>query len=881
MKQLSADELRQAFLDYFKSKDHNVLRSSPLVPEGDATLLFTNAGMVQFKEVFTGRQQRPSARATTSQKCVRAGGKHNDLENVGRTARHHTFFEMLGNFSFADYFKSEACAMAWEFLTVTLEIPADRLWVTIFETDDEAEKIWTEEVGVPAERVLRCGEKDNFWAMGDTGPCGPCTEIHWDRRPGESGDPLADDDRLLELWNVVFMQFERGGDGELTPLKRGSIDTGAGLERLAAVLQGEPSNYHTDLFLPIIEGTARDGQVTYGRSDTAEDVALRVIADHARATTFLVADGVLPGNLGRGYVLRRIIRRAIRHGESLHFTKHFFAAACDRVISRMHEAYPELAEARELILKVAENEEAAFRRTLDRGLALLEQAFAGLEVGDQLSGKTAFQLYDTYGFPLDLTRLIAEERGFGLDEIGFEAAMAVQKEQSRGTLGVTGTGAVYHELRGRIQATKFLGYPSLEQGTLGLQGTGTVIALLQDHREVSVLSAGAKGTVVLDQTPFYGESGGQIGDSGELRWADGRAEVFHTGKEEGLHTLEVEILEGALGIGDLLDQVVDGDRRQKIRANHSATHLLQSGLREVLGDHVGQAGSAVGPDRLRFDFTHFAALTLAERQAVEEHVNRWVLENHETQTVEMDLDAARAAGATAMFGEKYDERVRTVRLGPDSFELCGGTHVDRTGEIGFFKMMSEGAIAAGQRRIEAVTGADALAAVHRVERDLADHAGMLKTSPAQLGDRIRGLQGQLKAAQQELEALRSERRQGQSSDLVDKAIEIDGVRCIAAHLPGTDGKSLRELAASLRDQLGEGVVFLAGDQGPKAFLQIAVSKALTSQAHAGHLIKALACHIEGGGGGRPDMAQAGGGNPDGIAKALDAFPEALRASLSS
>ncbi|MBM65997.1 MAG: alanine--tRNA ligase [Myxococcales bacterium] len=878
---MSADELRQAFLDYFADREHKILRSSPLVPEGDATLLFTNAGMVQFKEIFTGRQQRPAARATTSQKCVRAGGKHNDLENVGRTARHHTFFEMLGNFSFADYFKSEACAMAWDFLTKTLELPAERLWITIFETDDEAQRIWTQEIGVPAERVLRCGEKDNFWAMGDTGPCGPCTEIHWDRHPEASGDPLADDSRLLELWNVVFMQFERNAEGELTPLVRGSIDTGAGLERLAAVLRGEASNYHTDLFLPIIEGTAKDGGVAYERSDRPEDVALRVIADHARATTFLVADGVLPGNLGRGYVLRRIIRRAIRHGECLDFSGHFFAAACDRVITRMQVAYPELKEARELILKVAENEESAFRRTLDRGLALLEQAFAGLETGDSLPGETAFQLYDTYGFPLDLTRLIAEERGLGLDEDGFEAAMAVQKEQSRGALGVTGTGAVFHELSGRIPATEFIGYPDAIGDGLGLSGKGEVVALLQEQMEVDQIRAGAKGIALVDRTPFYGESGGQIGDAGELQWPGGRAEVHHTGKQEGLHTLEITVIEGDLAVGCGVDQQVDGLRRQKIRANHSATHLLQAALQEVLGDHVGQAGSAVGPDRLRFDFTHFAALTPDEKQAVEAHVNHWVVANHGAETVVMDLDEARSAGAVAMFGEKYDEEVRTVRLGPESFELCGGTHVSRTGDIGFFKIVSESAIAAGQRRIEAVTGSDAVGVVHQTERDLAEHAGLLKTSPAQLGDRIRGLQGQLKAALTELEALKSEVRSGQSTELVDQAQELDGIRYIAAHLPDTDGRSLRELADTLRDRLGEGVVMLAGDKGPKAFLQIAVSKELAGRAHAGQMIKALASHIGGGGGGRPDMAQAGGGNPQGIPTALEAFPDALRASLSS
>jgi alanyl-tRNA synthetase len=875
MKRLGADELRKAYLDFFAERGHRIMRSSPLVPQGDATLLFVNAGMVPFKEIFTGRQARPEPpRATTSQKCVRAGGKHNDLENVGVTARHHTFFEMLGNFSFGDYFKAEACQYAWSFLTEVLEVPKDRLWITIFETDEEAQEIWQNQIGVAPERILRCGAKDNFWAMGDTGPCGPCTEIHWDRRPDEAGDPLADDTRLLEIWNLVFMQYERASDGTLNDLAAKSIDTGMGLERIAAVLAGEASNYHTDLFLPIIEGTAAQAGTSYGRSDSREDIALRVIADHARATTFLVADGVLPSNLGRGYVLRRIVRRAIRHGRSLGLNANFFADACARVIERMVNAFPELGEARELILKVADNEETAFRRTLERGLALLDECIADLEDSAEVPGETAFKLYDTYGFPIDLTRIIAAEQGHPVDEAGFDAAMTAQRERSRGELGVGGVGAVFHELAGRLGSTKFVGYPTA--ASEGLTGEGNVMSLLLDGAEVSRLDCGAKGRLIVDSTPFYGESGGQVGDSGRITWDGGSAVVSHTGKQAGLHTLSLEVSEGSLVLGTTVQQHVDGAARRQIRANHSATHLLQAALQEVLGDHVKQAGSNVTVDRLRFDFTHFSALTVDERRAVESLINQWVCENAAAETVVMDLEAARAAGAMAMFGEKYDDDVRTVRLGAQSFELCGGTHVDRVGDIGLFRLLTEGALAAGVRRIEAVTGAAAVQALHLEDQRFADAAALLKTSPAQLGDRISGLQARLKESTDALSQLQGQQAAQQAEGLLAQATEVAGMVTIAAQVEGAKPDVLKALAEELRERMGSGVVLLGSAAGPKAFLQVVVSGDLKNRAHAGKLVGVLARHIGGGGGGRPDIAQAGGGKPAGLSDAIAAFPAALR-----
>ena len=878
MKTMGADELRKAFLDYFATHQHKKQRSAPLVPQGDATLLFVNAGMVPFKEIFTGRQKGPSARATSSQKCVRAGGKHNDLENVGVTARHHTFFEMLGNFSFGDYFKSEACAWAWEFLTQELGLPQDRLWITIHDSDDEAHEIWSKEIGVPESRILRCGDEDNFWAMGDTGPCGPCTEIHWDRRPGEEGDPLADDTRLLELWNLVFMQFERSADGQLAELAAKSIDTGMGLERIAAVLVGEESNYHTDLFLPIIEGTATDAGVTYGRADSPTDIALRVVADHARATTFLVADGVLPSNIGRGYVLRRIMRRAIRQGRTLGFDTNFFAAACQRVIERMVDAYPDLSDAKELILKVADNEETAFRRTLDRGLGLLHESLGALNPGDSLPGDTAFMLYDTFGFPIDLTRLIVSEQGFVVDEPGFESAMAAQRERSRGDLGVAGTDAIYHRLAGEFGTTNFVGYPTAEGP--GLEAVSEVIALVVDGADAGRVATGGQAVALLRETAFYGESGGQIGDAGTLSWDGGCATVHHTGKNEGLHTLEIKVIEGALTVGQRVEQRVDGDRRRSIRSHHSATHLLHSALQEVLGEHCKQAGSAVHPDRLRFDFTHFSAVTADEICQIESRVNTWICTNAAVDTVVMDLDEAKEAGATAMFGEKYDEHVRTVRIGPESFELCGGTHVDRAGDIGFFRIVSESALAAGVRRIEAVTGLSALATVHADQERAIQTAALLKTSPAQLAERIQGMQARLKETEAELTELRRQMAASQSTGLLDQIADVEGFKTLSAVVPDAKPSDLKELAENLRDQIGDGVIVLGSAHGPKAFLQVVVSGDAGRHLHAGHLVKKLASHIRGGGGGRPDIAQAGGGHPDGLPAAIDAVADALREQLS-
>jgi alanyl-tRNA synthetase len=878
MKSMGADELRATYLRFFTEREHKQLRSAPLVPQGDATLLFINAGMVPFKEIFTGRQTPPATRVVSSQKCVRAGGKHNDLENVGVTKRHHTFFEMLGNFSFGDYFKAEACAWAWQFLTDELELPKDRLWITIHDSDDEAQIIWEQKIGVPAERILRCGDKDNFWAMGDTGPCGPCTEIHWDRRPGESGDPLADDSRLLELWNLVFMQYERDAKGKLADLAAKSIDTGMGLERIAAVLAGEESNYHTDLFLPIIEGTAAQAGVTYERSDSTLDVALRVVADHARAATFLIADGVLPSNVGRGYVLRRIMRRAVRQGRVLGFESNFFAKACERVIDRMSGAYPDLRDAQGLILKVADNEEGAFRRTLDRGCGLLEESLAGLDTGQSLAGEMAFKLYDTFGFPIDLTRLIAAEHGFGVDEPGFKTSMEAQRERSRGELGLAGTGAVYHELHGQFGSSRFIGYAQPDNP--GLEGSGELLALVVDDAQSGRVSAGSQAVAIVDSTPFYGESGGQIGDSGMLTWAAGSAKVLHTGKKEGLHTLEIEVLEGALTVGQRVDQKVDGEKRKTIRAHHSATHLLHSALQEVLGDHCKQAGSAVNADRLRFDFTHFSAVTGDELRGVETLVNGWVCANAEVSTIVMDLDEAKEAGATAMFGEKYAEEVRTVRIGEPSFELCGGIHVDRAGDIGFFRILSESALAAGVRRIEAVCGLAALASFHAESMRAQKTAALLKTTPAQLGERLTSMQQRLKEAEAELGTLRKQVAASQSTDLLAQVVEIAGIQTLAVALEGTKPDDLRELAESLAKQLPDSVIVLGGSAGPKAFLQVAVNGTVQGRVHAGKLVKVLARHIRGGGGGRPDMAQAGGAYPDGLALAIESLPEALSDILS-
>ena len=730
---------------------------------------------------------------------------------------------------------------------------------------------------MPIQRILRCGDEDNFWAMGDTGPCGPCTEIHWDRRPDDEGDPLADDARLLELWNLVFMQFERSADGELSELAAKSIDTGMGLERIAAVLVGEESNYHTDLFLPIIEGTAADAGVVYGRADSPTDIALRVVADHARATTFLVADGVLPSNMGRGYVLRRIMRRAIRQGRTLGFDTNFFAAACQRVIERMVAAYPDLNDAKELILKVADNEETAFRRTLDRGLGLLRESLDTLEPGDSLSGETAFMLYDTFGFPIDLTRLIASEHGFMIDEDGFGAAMTAQRERSRGDLGVAGTEAVYHRLAGDLGTTTFVGYPTAEDP--GLESVSEIVALVIDGAEAGRVVAGTQAVAVVNETSFYGESGGQIGDSGTLSWEGGHAIVLHTGKNEGIHTLEVEVIEGALTVGQRVEQRVDGQRRRTTGAHHSATHLLHSALQAILGDHCKQAGSAVHPDRLRFDFTHFSAVTPDEIRQIEAYVNTWICANPLVETVVMGLDEAKAAGATAMFGEKYAEQVRTVRIGPESFELCGGTHVNRAGDIGFFRVTSEGALAAGVRRIEAVTGLSALATVHAEEQRANQTAALLKTSPSQLAERIAGMQARLKATEAELSELRRQMAASQSAGLLDQVTELEGFKTLSAIVPNAKPGDLKELAENLRDQLGDGIVVLGSALGPKAFLQVIVGGQAGKQVHAGRLVKALAGHIRGGGGGRPDIAQAGGGHPEGLPAAIEAVAEALREQL--
>ncbi|GAB4251931.1 alanine--tRNA ligase [Deferrisoma sp.] len=875
---MTGNEIRKAFLDYFASKGHRVVASSSLVPQNDPTLLFTNAGMVQFKDVFTGQERRDYARATTCQKCLRVSGKHNDLENVGRTARHHTFFEMLGNFSFGDYFKREAIRFAWEFLTEHMKLDPDRLWVTIYEEDDEARDLWLQETPVPAERIVRCGAKDNFWAMGDTGPCGPCSEIHYDQGPGiypcpdpDRCGPECDCDRFLELWNLVFMQFERAADGTMTPLPKPSIDTGMGLERVTAVVQGVHSNYDTDLFRPIIDFTANLAGVPYGRAEES-DVSLRVVADHIRATTFLIADGVLPSNEGRGYVLRRIMRRAMRHGRMLGFEEPFFHKVSGVVIDQMEGAYPELSDKREYIAKVILHEEERFSRTLDRGLQILEEEVARLAARGEtvIPGDVVFRLYDTYGFPVDLTADIVRDRGFTLDEAGFEAEMEAQREKARASWKGSGEEAVagvYRDLRSAGVATRFVGYETLEAET-------PVLALVRDGDRVAEAREGEAVEVVLADSPFYGESGGQVGDTGSLE-ADGvyvRVEDA-TKPFPDLIVLKGVVTRGTLREGDRVVARVEAGARFATAQNHSATHLLHAALRQVLGDHVKQAGSLVAPDRLRFDFTHFAPMTAEEIREVERRVNRWIQANHPITVSEESFDEARRQGVMALFGEKYGDRVRVVRMGEVSAELCGGTHASRTGDIGLFKIVSEGGVAAGVRRIEAATGDRALERVFAMEDALAEAAALLRANPDEVPEKVRRALERTKELEREISSLRSQLAGGAARDVLAQAREIDGVRVLATRVPAADPKALREFADGLRDRIRSGIVVLGAEAEGKALLLVAVTKDLTKRVRAGDLIKPLAEKVGGRGGGKPELAQAGGPDPSGLDKALEAAYE--------
>ncbi|EBS2726283.1 alanine--tRNA ligase [Salmonella enterica subsp. enterica serovar Wangata] len=851
----STAEIRQAFLDFFHSKGHQVVASSSLVPNNDPTLLFTNAGMNQFKDVFLGLDKRNYSRATTSQRCVRAGGKHNDLENVGYTARHHTFFEMLGNFSFGDYFKHDAIQFAWELLTGEnwFALPKERLWVTVYETDDEAYEIWEKEVGIPRERIIRIGDNkgapyasDNFWQMGDTGPCGPCTEIFYDHGDhiwgGPPGSPEEDGDRYIEIWNIVFMQFNRQADGTMEPLPKPSVDTGMGLERIAAVLQHVNSNYDIDLFRTLIEAVAK---VT-GATDLGNK-SLRVIADHIRSCAFLVADGVLPSNENRGYVLRRIIRRAVRHGNMLGAKETFFYKLVGPLIEVMGSAGEELKRQQAQVEQVLKTEEEQFARTLERGLALLDEELAKLQ-GDTLDGETAFRLYDTYGFPVDLTADVCRERNIKVDEAGFEAAMEEQRRRAR---EASGFGADYNAMIRVDSASEFKGYDHLELN-------GKVTALFVDGKAVEVINAGQEAVVVLDQTPFYAESGGQVGDKGELKGAGFTFAVDDTQKYGQAIGHLGKLSAGALKVGDAVQADVDEARRARIRLNHSATHLMHAALRQVLGTHVAQKGSLVSDKVLRFDFSHNEAMKPSEIRQVEDLVNAQIRRNLPIETNIMDLDAAKAKGAMALFGEKYDERVRVLSMGDFSTELCGGTHASRTGDIGLFRIISESGTAAGIRRIEAVTGEGAMATVHAQSDRLNDIAHLLKGDSQNLGDKVRAVLERTRQLEKELQQLKDQAAAQESANLSSKAVDLNGVKLLVSELAGIEPKMLRTMVDDLKNQLGSTVIVLATVVEGKVSLIAGVSKDVTDRVKAGELIGMVAQQVGGKGGGRPDMAQAGG-----------------------
>ena len=864
---MKASEIRRRYLTWFEQRGHLVVPSAPLVPQNDPTLYFVNAGMVQFKDIFTGQETRPAPRATSVQKCLRVSGKHNDLENVGRTPRHHTFFEMLGNFSFGDYFKAEAIPFAWELLTGEFGLDPERLWVTIYNDDDEAHDIWRS-IDFPAERIQRLGAKDNFWSMGDTGPCGPCTEIHYDHGAHldpKGGGPATESDRYVEIWNLVFMQYDQAADGTRTLLPSPSIDTGMGLERLAAIKQGVYSNYDTDLFTGLLDTTARLAQIKQG-ADAEQDVALRVIADHARATAFLVADGVMPSNEARGYVLRRIMRRAIRFGVKIGLDRPFFHNVTDHVLRDFTEAYPELAERASFVGEVVQAEEDRFRRTLDRGMKLLDQQLERVGTGGTLPGEVAFTLSDTYGFPLDLTALIAEERGQSVDEAGFTKALAAQQAAGRAAWKGSGEAAVtaiWRDLAREHGESDFRGYDDL-------QGESSIVALVQTEEgaptsSVATLGEGHEGIVVLNSTPFYGESGGQVGDTGFLRSGQAVARVTDTQLSAGLRLHHVVVESGELEVGASLVAEVDALHRDPTRRNHTATHLLHAALRTVLGEHVTQKGSLVGPNRLRFDFSHHKPMTQDELRRVEDLVNEQVLANTEVGVASMSFDAAREAGAMALFGEKYGDEVRVVDVPGFSVELCGGTHVSRTGDIGQLVVQSESGVAAGVRRIEAQTGDGARQWVRGQLAQLRAAATAAKTSPDRLVDTLETILVDRRNVKRERDTLIAQMAAQAAGDLLSNAKQVGDVTVLAARIDG----DLRKQADTLRDQLGSAVVILAAERGPKVQLLVAATKDVVDRGvHAGKLIGELAPMVGGRGGGRPDMAQAGGKDSSGIDAAL-------------
>lgn len=869
MKSMSSAEIRQKFLDFFAAHGHQIVPSSSLVPGNDPTLLFTNAGMVPFKDVFLGSEKRAYNRATSAQRCVRAGGKHNDLENVGYTARHHTFFEMLGNFSFGDYFKREAIQFAWELLTKEFGLPEEKLWVTVFQDDDEAASIWLDEMKVSPERFSRMGEKDNFWAMGDTGPCGPCSEIFYDHGPdvagGPPGSPDEDGDRYIEIWNLVFMQYERSADGKLTPLPKPSIDTGAGLERLTAVLQNVHSNYEIDLFQELLKDVAK---VT-GEANL-ENTSLRVIADHIRSCAFLVVDGVVPSNEGRGYVLRRIVRRAVRHGYQLGVSDIFFYKLVASLARVMGEAYPELLAKQEFVEKVLMEEEKQFARTLDNGMAILNKAIEELQ-GDTIPGETVFKLYDTFGFPVDLTADVAREHDLQLDMAGFERAMAVQKDQARAASQFS---AVEKLDISADEETDFVGYDQLH-------GDGQIKAIFSiDNQQLDSVPAEGEALLVLDSTPFYGESGGQVGDSGVLANDSARFQVTDTQKQGSVVIHRGSLLSGSLKLGDQVAADVAADNRKAVTLNHSATHLLHAALRKILGEHVAQKGSLVAADRLRFDFSHTAPVTGEELQAIEEMVNAEILANSEVSKEVMPIEAAKQRGAVALFGEKYGDEVRVVTMGGDySVEFCGGCHVNRTGDIGLFKITSETGISAGVRRIEAVTGRGALALVRSEERTLQRVAEILKSAQEDVADKVQQLAVNNKALEKELQQLKMKLASSAGTDLSAQAEDIGTAKLLVARVDGLNSKALRDTVDQLKNKLGSAIILLASVENDKVSLVAGVSKDLTNQVKAGELVNKVAEQVGGKGGGRPDMAMAGGSDVNALGGALDSVKPWVQGQL--
>jgi len=863
---ISTADLRNKFIEYFKSHGHQAVSSSSLVPADDPTLLFTNAGMNQFKDTFLGAEKRSYSRAVSSQRCVRAGGKHNDLENVGYTARHHTFFEMLGNFSFGDYFKKEAIEFAWNFLTVEVGLPKEKLLVTVYSEDDEAFDIWENHIGVPKEKIIRISTSDNFWSMGDTGPCGPCSEIFYDHGAhiwgGPPGTPEEDGDRFIEIWNLVFMQYNKQSDGTMEPLPKPSIDTGMGLERISAILQNVHSNYEIDLFQNLIKSAAN-----IVGTDDIENKSLRVIADHIRSCSFLICDGVMPSNEGRGYVLRRVIRRAVRHGNKLGADGVFFFKLVASLADEMGEAYPELVEQRPVIEKVLKVEEEQFSKTLARGMAMLNETLEELE-GDTIPGDVVFKLYDTYGFPTDLTNDVAREHDLKIDEAGFDAAMQAQRTRAQ---QASNFGADYNEKLSIDHATTFTGYTDIE-------GAANVVELIADNAFVETLEDGQEGVVVLDATPFYAESGGQSGDKGLLRIANGEFVVTDTQKM-GNAFAHRGIAKGKISKGDKATAAVDALNREAIKKNHSATHLLHAALRDILGEHVTQKGSLVDAPRFRFDFSHFEAVTSEQLAEVERRVNAEIRANHALTTQLMELDEAKASGAMALFGEKYDEKVRVVSMGPFSIELCGGTHVNHTGDIGLFKIVSEAGIASGVRRIEAVTGEQAIAYVQSQQDTLQSLSALLKSDPLNLKERVASLQNQTKELEKALNSAKQKLASQQGADMLSNVVEINGTKVLVAKLDGVEAKSLRPMMDDIKNRIGDGVVVLGVASESKVNLIAGVTKGLVSKVKAGELVNFVASQVGGKGGGRPDMAQAGGEQPENLETALDSVNAWLQDKL--